>query len=97
MITTIATTASSCCSLQTPSRLSGCLSDCSNKVTHERWRRRMPELWSVCSGLAKITLAYSQCLGAISRLTLVKWPQLFHDFAEALDVVNLEATEGGLD
>ena len=52
--------------------------------------RNMPQYIMVASALAKITLGYTQCLGAIIRFPLVAWPTVFTDFIETLDVLNLE-------
>ena len=59
----------------------------------------MPQFFSLCSGLTKISLSYSQCLGAVSRFARVKWPGVFVAFMAALDEAKAEwpATMGWID
>ena len=47
--------------------------------------RRLPEYLTIINGLAKISLGYTQCLGALDRFPLVAWPDAFLVFVEVLD------------
>ena len=52
-----------------------------------RWRglKHLRQAATMLSGLFKIALSFAQCLGAISRLSLVKWPAMFIKFMETLN------------
>lgn len=53
------------------------------KLISRRIRIALP----IFSGLAKVILSYTQCIGALNRFALVKWPRLFIEFMEKLDVL----------
>ena len=76
--------------LEPPARLQECFSRCSSVVSSSYFGRRAPHFLSICSGLTKICLGLAQCLGAISRFPLVRWPRIFRSFMEELDALNLE-------
>ena len=61
-----------------------------NRFARTQLGRNLPEYLTIVSALAKISLGYTQCLGAIIRFPLVAWPIVFTDFIETLDVLNLE-------
>ena len=48
---------------------------------------RMMRAAPIFSGLAKVLLSYSQCIGALNRFALVRWPRLFVEFMAKMDVL----------
>ena len=45
---------------------------------------------AVTTGVLKVLISYAQCLGALQRFPLVRWPRIFDAFMAALDQLNLE-------
>ena len=77
--------------LEPPARLSEGMSGCMSwSKSFSLGRRVQGYLLPLLSGLTKICLSYAQCLGAIGRFSRVRWPQIFVDFMNLLDELNLE-------
>lgn len=77
--------------LRPPEAAGSCVQACEEalKPTLERYhldlsaaREHIPAL---LSGLFKVLLSYSQCLGAISRFSQVRWPLIFIQFMDMLN------------
>ena len=49
--------------------------------------RRIRRAAPVFSGLAKVLLSYTQCISALNRFPLVKWPDLFIEFMESMNIL----------
>ena len=46
---------------------------------------------SILSGLVKIFISFMQCIGALNRFPLVKWPKLFIKFMDQLAIIDTSA------
>ena len=69
------------------SRVSKQLSAVANSTIFKLIGRRVHRALPIFSGLAKVLLSYTQCIGALNRFGLVRWPKLFIEFMENLDVL----------
>ena len=69
------------------SRLGKRVSMVSNSTIFKLIGRRVRRALPIFSGLAKVLLSYTQCIGALNRFSLVRWPRLFIEFMENLDVL----------
>ena len=59
-----------------------CLVACGNCFCRAGKQRQTKDLISIIAGLFKVGLSFLQCLGAVSRFTMVKWPSIFLRFTQ---------------
>ena len=73
-----------------PAVLQKCQSSMDSSAFFGKMTRQLPQLVAIAGGVTKILLQYCQCISAIQRFPLIKWPELFYRFLEILDEVNIE-------
>ena len=73
--------------LQPPS----CIKQCVRIISSTTLATRVSEGLVTAAALAKVLISYCQCIGALNRISGVRWPDEFLQFMEALDrTFNLE-------